>query len=90
MEQLRARTSVSARALEFAILTASRTSEVIVPRWREFNLQTATWTIAPERMKGDRQHVVSLSKRALEIITEQKAGTTPDLDDMCGTCPTRR
>jgi integrase len=50
MEQLRAKTSVSARVLEFCVLTAARTSEVIVPRWREFNFVTATWTIPAERM----------------------------------------
>jgi integrase len=82
MEKLRAKTSVSARALEFCILTAARTSEVIIPRWREFNFATATWTIPPERMKGDRTHTVPLSRRALEIIAEQRGGTTPDLDEL--------
>jgi integrase len=82
IEALRARISVSARVLEFCILTVARTSEVIAPYWREFDLEAATWTIPPERMKGDRPHVVPLSRRALEIITEQMGGATPKPDDL--------
>jgi hypothetical protein len=64
MEQLRSRTSINARALEFTILTAARTSEAITPYWREFNLQTGTWTIPGERMKGDRPHTAVVEARS--------------------------
>jgi integrase len=73
MEKLRARSSVSARALEFCILTASRAGEVAGARWGEFNLETALWIIPPQRMKNGREHRVPLSRRAMEIIKQQKS-----------------
>jgi integrase len=74
MAELRARESASARALEFLILAAARTTEVIEARWSEFNPKDALWTIPKERMKAGRPHIVPLSKRALEIITGLPAG----------------
>jgi hypothetical protein len=52
MAELRDRDSISARALEFAILTAARTSEVIGAKWSEIDLDTGVWTVPAERMKG--------------------------------------
>lgn len=66
MADLRERDSISARALEFTILTASRTAEAIGAKWSEFD--DDVWTVPPERMKGGREHQVPLSKRALEIL----------------------
>jgi hypothetical protein len=54
MAQLRARTSVSARALEFTILCASRANETTSARGCEFDLARARWTISGDRMKGGR------------------------------------
>jgi integrase len=68
MADLRGRDSVSARALEFAILTAARTSETIEARWSEFDLKTKVWTVPPERMKAGKQHRVPLSDRAVQIL----------------------
>ena len=51
---LRAREGVAARALEFAILTAARTGEVIGANWEEIDLQAKTWTIPARRMKRHR------------------------------------
>jgi integrase len=68
MAELRARDSISARALELCILTASRTGETIGARWEEINLNTKVWTIPAERMKAGREHEVPLSKRAVEIL----------------------
>ena len=56
---------VAARALEFAILTAARSGEVLGARWEEIDFQTRVWTVPPERMKGGREHRVPLSERAL-------------------------
>lgn len=67
MAQLRARQGTAALALEFAILTAGRSGEVIGARWGEFNLDQATWTVPATRMKAGREHVVPLSWRAVEI-----------------------
>ena len=68
MAKLRSRDSISARALEFAILTAARTSEVIGAKWSEIDLDDGVWTVPAERMKGGKEHQVPLSKRAMEIL----------------------
>jgi integrase len=69
MAALRSRES-SARALELAILTAARTSEVIGARWPEFDLEAGVWTVPAERMKGGKEHQVPLSKRVMAILEE--------------------
>jgi len=68
MNELRARPGVGARALEFAVLTAARTSEVTGARWSEIDPDGKLWTIPAERMKAGREHRVPLSDRALEIL----------------------
>jgi len=68
IEALRAEQGIAAKALEFLILTAVRTTEVIGARWEEFDLKAAIWTIPGPRMKADDPHRVPLSGRALEII----------------------
>nr|WP_246715133.1 site-specific integrase [Aestuariivirga litoralis] len=55
-------------ALEFLILTACRTNEVLGARWTEINAEAATWTIPAARMKASKEHRVPLSNRALEIL----------------------
>jgi integrase len=72
MRELRARPAIAARALEFAILTAARTGEVIGATWAEINLDAALWTIPAERMKAKAEHRVPLSGRALAILAEAK------------------
>jgi integrase len=68
--ELRRQEGVSARALEFLILTATRTGEVIGARNGEFNFTDKVWTIPGERMKAGREHRVPLGARALEILAE--------------------
>jgi integrase len=65
---LREQNAVAARALEFTVLTAARTGEVIGARWPEIDFANATWTIPAGRMKASREHRVPLSKPALEIL----------------------
>jgi len=55
MEELRTRTAVAARALEFTILTACRTSEVLGAKWDEIDLEKCVWTIPANRMKAARR-----------------------------------
>jgi integrase len=55
-------------ALEFLILTAARTGEIIGASWSEIDLKKALWTIPGDRMKAKRRHRVPLSPRALEIL----------------------
>ena len=62
MRALRRREGVAPRALEFAILTASRTGEVLGARWSE--IKDGLWTIPAGRMKPGKPHVVPLSDRA--------------------------
>ena len=68
MGQLRARKSLAALALELAILTATRSGEVLNARWAEIDLGKAIWTIPPQRMKAGQEHRVPLSRRALAIL----------------------
>ena len=65
---LRARDGVAARALEFTILTATRTGEVIGARRAEFDDDARMWIIPGIRMKSGREHRVPLSDRAIEIL----------------------
>ena len=69
MAELRGRDSLSARALEFAILTAARTGEVIGAKWSEIDLAHKVWTIPAERMKAKIEHKVPLCDRALEVLS---------------------
>jgi len=59
--------SVSAMALEFCILTAARSGEVLGAKWQEIDLNEGVWTIPPDRMKAGREHRVPLEGRALDI-----------------------
>ena len=68
MTSLRAREGVAARALEFTILTAARTGEVIDATWAEFHVDSRTWIVPASRMKSDKEHRVPLSDRALEVL----------------------
>jgi len=68
MGGLQARQATAALALEFAILTAARSGEVLGARWDEFDLDGAVWTVPAARMKAGREHRVPLSRRALKIV----------------------
>lgn len=70
MGELRRKESLSARALEFTILTASRSGEVLGAHWDEFDLERKVWTVPADRMKAKRDHRVALSGRAVEILKE--------------------
>lgn len=72
MVALRAETGTASRALEFAILTAARTGEVIGARWSEIDLGESIWTVPAERMKAGREHRVPLSSRAIAILRTLK------------------
>lgn len=74
MAQLRTRDGVSARALEFCILTAVRTGEVLGARWSEIDLAAKLWTIPGERMKAGAEHRVPLTDRCIEILGEPGEG----------------
>jgi integrase len=70
MDELKRRESISARALEFTILTAARTNESIGAKWEELDLKAGIWTVPGERMKAGREHRVPLSTRAIAILAK--------------------
>jgi integrase len=67
MAELRQHNSVSALALELAILTAARTGEVIGMRWSE--ITDDVWTVPADRMKAGKPHRVPLSEQALDVLS---------------------
>ena len=77
--RLSERDGVAPRALEFAILTAARSGEVLGARWDEVDLQAGLWTVPANRMKGAREHRVPLSARAVEILQGMEQIRTSDL-----------
>ncbi|MBB5051547.1 MAG: site-specific integrase [Afipia sp.] len=72
MTELRKRDSISARALEFTILTAARTGAVIGATWHELDLAEKLWTVPPDRagvkIEGNKPKVVPLCDRAITIL----------------------
>jgi integrase len=72
--ELRKREAVAALALEFAILTAARSGEVLGARWSEVDLDAKVWAVPAKRMKAGREHRVPLSDPALAIL--EKLGAT--------------
>lgn len=68
MAELRRQEGIAARALEFVILTATRTSEVTGARWDEINLRAGVWVISGSRMKAGQEHRVPLTPAAVSVI----------------------
>lgn len=68
METLRQQPGVGARALEFLILTATRSGETRGATWAEIDIDAATWQIPAARMKAKKEHRVPLSPQAIELL----------------------
>jgi integrase len=75
MAELRERDGSAARALEFLILTAARTNEVLQATWSEINFADKSWAVAPERMKVGIEHRVPLTPEVIELL-----GPLPRMD----------
>jgi integrase len=73
LPELRRDSGVGARALEFLILTAARSGEVLGARWSEFDMTARVWIVPGERMKSGREHRVPLSDAALVVIEQMAA-----------------
>lgn len=71
MRALRTHQGQSARALEFLILTAARTGEVIGATWDEIDWERRLWIIPANRMKAKKEHRVPLTERAYQILEGQ-------------------
>jgi integrase len=78
ISKLREREAVAALALEFAVLTAARSGEVLGARWPEIDLDAKVWIIPAERMKAAREHRVPLSEPALAILTRLSEANASD------------
>jgi integrase len=68
MTALRGQQGIAPRALEFLILTATRTGETLGATWDEFDLAARLWTIPATRMKAGREHRVPLSEAAARVL----------------------
>jgi integrase len=75
---LREREAVAGLALEFAIVTAARSGEILGARWSEVDLDAKVWTIPAERMKAAREHRVPLSEPALAILRKVNEAKVSD------------
>jgi integrase len=75
MAELQRRSNMSAWALQFTILTACRTGELIGAQWSEIDLARGLWVIPASRMKAHVEHRVPLSRQALALL-----GTMPRTD----------
>jgi integrase len=71
--ELNGRSAIAAKALQFTILTASRTSEVLDMKWPEVDFDTLLWTVPAARMKGGKEHRVPLTDEMLAILEPLKA-----------------
>ena len=78
MAELRQDGSIGARALEFTILTAARTGEVLGAPWNEIDTVSKVWAIPGQRMKGGREHRVPLSAAALAVLDQMRRIRTSD------------
>jgi len=74
LQQLHDQNGISPLALEFVILTASRTDEVLDMRWSEVDLDTAMWRVPAHHMKSGIEHHVPLSPRAVDILYLMEKG----------------
>lgn len=79
--KLRERDGMASLGLEFTLLTAARTGEVIGATWNEINRAKKIWTVPADRMKGKKEHEVPLSDRALAILDEAARGREVKPDD---------
>lgn len=70
MLALQKQDGIGARALEFCILNANRTAEVLDATWNEFDLKEGLWSIPARRMKGRERHNIPLSKQSIALIRQ--------------------
>lgn len=91
MARLKARPAMAARALEFTILTAARTSETLGATWSEIDLAAQLWTIPADRMKAGKEHRVPLPDSAAEILARLSLDIDagPDTFVFSGSAPDR-
>ena len=70
---LRRRPSFGRFALDLLILTGTRSQEVRLATWEEFDLEERLWSIPAEHMKRSKAHVVPLSEAAMGVLAKADA-----------------
>lgn len=75
---LRERDATAAKALEFLILTASRSNETLGAEWAEIDIAHKVWTVPAKRMKSGKLHRIPLSARAIALLEDLKAARVND------------
>lgn len=78
MVKLKERPAIAARALELTILTAARTSEVLLATWEEIDFDAGVWVVPAMRMKMRKEHKVPLVGRSLEVVQAMQTAATSD------------
>jgi len=68
IDKLMNKDSVSAKALAFCLLTTTRTNEIREMKWSEIDMKSTLWTIPAARMKVGKEHIIPLSKVAIQIL----------------------
>ena len=71
--KLNERSATTAKALQFTVLTASRTTEVLDMTWPEVDVEARLWTVPATRMNGGKEHRVPLTDDMLAILEPFKA-----------------
>src|SRR5436305_2460678 len=79
LKQLVNASGTAALALQFLILTVSRTNEVLGARWTEIDVTQAVWKIPGQRMKMGEDHSVPLSSAAIAVLEQMRDGSQSDL-----------
>ena len=75
---LSTKSATAARALQFLILTAARSGEVLEATWSEVDLDRGLWVVPASRMKAGKEHRVPLSEAALNVLSSVDVGLRPD------------
>lgn len=78
MQTLSRRDDLASKALQFIVLTGTRSGEARGARWGEIDFETRVWTIPGERMKAGRPHRVPLSAATVEILEHLKSHKMSD------------
>jgi integrase len=73
VKALRSKRGVSPKALEFLLLTAARSGEVLGAQWAEIDMSAHVWTIPANRMKTGKEHRIPLCARARVILSQMLA-----------------
>ena len=90
LTRIRESDAMTARALEFLILTAARSAEVVGARWGEIDKAKKVWTVPATRMKAGREHRVPLSARAMAVLDRVSEGSNMEPDSYIFPGPRKR